>query len=124
MDVSVGRPVARDFSYRNEWRFINIIIERVRACVRINLLLPSLSRMYTVHTHTHAHTFIIVYDRFIRLTLPNDCRADRMIDGLQLDGSLYIFCPSLCRRHRPRIVVGPRARAHTHTHLLNFGYWF
>jgi len=57
MDVSVGRPVARDFSYRNEWRFINIIIIIIgRTCVWANYYaLPSC-------THSHTHT---LYTRYI-----------------------------------------------------------
>jgi hypothetical protein len=93
----VRRPVAlRDFGYRNEWRFINIIIER---CVPYTL--PS-------HVNVCVCVFIIVYDRFIRLTLPNVRRQpdDRWSairrQPLHL---LSVLSGSLRRCHRPRTIV-------------------
>lgn len=60
----VGRPVARDFGYRNEWRFINIIIIE-RVCTELTC----------ERTQSRTVCFIIIaYDRFIRLTLPNGRR--------------------------------------------------
>lgn len=99
-----------------------LLLSDVRAC----------SERTTMHcrlelTHIHAlYIYIIVYDRFIRVTLLNGAAADRMIDGPQLDGAAYIhiymsFVRLSATITNPRItVVGPRAYTRI-CYIISFG---
>jgi len=118
MDVSVGRPVARDFSYRNEWRFINIIIIIIiigRACVWANYYMHC--RLVLTHTHDIYIYYCVwsIHPGNVTERRPNDrwtaIRRRRLCIYI-----LYVFCSSL--RRRPRITaVGPRAHRHLLYHI-------